>query len=107
MSETSEKPTGFWTLLTAREVVMAALFMLPTLVGYIKLQGDVNAIKESFVSRDQLQIEVQKSLGSADVQLERINELTSQLKDNNEQLQQLMMELKAMRLEWSNYRGHR
>jgi len=107
MAETNGKPSGFWTLLTAREVVLGGIIILPALVGYIKLQGDVNAIKESFISRDQLQVEIQKQVGVQGLQNERLMELAQQLRDNNERLQELTVELKAMRLEWSNYRSHR
>jgi len=80
---------------------------LLALVGYIKTQTDVSAIKESFVSRDQLQIEVQKALNISGLQAAGITALTDQVKANNDQIEQLTIELKAMRLEWSHYRGHR
>lgn len=107
MPETNGRPVGLWAVVTAREVVLAASCLLPALIGYIKLQGDVNAIKDTFVSHDQMQVELQKEIGAQAVQNERLSELTQQMKDNNENMQQLTLELKAMRLEWSNYRSHR
>jgi len=93
-----------------RDIILTVALLaswLPAIGGYFKLSNDVQNIKEMYVSKDQLAIEVQKNLGDQGIKAIQIQHLTEALKDNNEQLVALQLELKQMRLEWSNYRSHR
>jgi len=106
MPETNGKPPSILPS-SPREIVLMVVCLLPAIGTYFKTQFEVDALKVSSVSHDQLATEVQTNLIGVAVREEQIRELTEAVKANTEQQLEFAKDLKAMRLEWSNYRSHR
>ena len=81
--------------------------LLPAVGTYFKTQYEVDSLKASSASHEELRIQVEHNLIGVGIREEQIKNLTEAVRLNSEANLALAAELKQMRQEWSAYRSHR